>query len=38
MEKLRQKIAEKRVFLQRQRKSKGLHAFAQSRLTAGLGF
>jgi hypothetical protein len=37
MEKLRSKIAGKGVFLQRQRKSKGLRAFAQSLLTARLG-
>ena len=36
-EKLHWKIVWKRVFLQRQRKRKGLRAFAQSLLTAGLG-
>ena len=36
-EKLCSKIVEKWVFLQRQRKSEGLRAFAQSLSTAGLG-
>ena len=37
MEKFWAEIVEKGVFLQRQRKSKGLRTFAQSFLTAGLG-
>ena len=36
-EKLHWKIVWKRVFLQRQREAKGLRAFAQSRLSVGLG-